>query len=63
MYVFTIDKEIIIFNDHDDLISKINFFMKKIKLRENIIKNAFLKCVSHHTYEKRFSNFLNIINN
>ena len=60
---FTIDKEIIIFNDYDDLINKINFFMKKIKLRENIIKKAFLKCVSHHTYEKRFSNFLNIINN
>lgn len=60
---FTIDKEIIIFNDYNDLKNKINLFLRDIKRRENIIKKAFIKCMKDHTYEKRFKEFLNIINN
>jgi spore maturation protein CgeB len=54
-------KEIVIFKDNEDLIKKINYFLKNDKERESIAKAGYERTIKEHTYEKRFNEIFNIM--
>jgi spore maturation protein CgeB len=53
---YQVGKEIICFQDTDDLIEKIKYYLANEKEREGIAKAGFQRTLTEHTYEKRFNN-------
>lgn len=53
---YSIDREIAIYGDIDDLIEKIRFYLKYDELRESIAAAAYVRTIRDHTYEQRFIN-------
>jgi len=54
-------KEIIIYNNVDDLIKKINYYLINNKEREIIANMGYQRTLTEHTYEKRFNEILKAI--
>jgi spore maturation protein CgeB len=51
---YEIDKEIVVYSDADDLIEKINFYLKHDALRESIAAAALNRTLKDHSYTQRF---------
>lgn len=52
--LFKIDEEIIIFNDIDQLIKLISFYLKHDEERERIANAGYCRVIQSHTYSSRF---------
>ncbi len=55
--LFDVNKEIITFNNKEDLNDKINYFKKNPSEIEEIGKNAQKKVLNNHTFEQRITEF------
>lgn len=55
---YEIDREISVYSDVDDLIQKIQFFLKQDQVRESIATAALWRTLKDHTYTQRFENVL-----
>lgn len=53
---YTESKEMVFYEDVDDLIKKIKYYLKSEKERERIAEAAYKRTLAEHTYEKRFEN-------
>jgi spore maturation protein CgeB len=51
---YSIDREIALYADEDDLIEKIKFYLAHDELRESIANAGYLRTLSDHTFAKRF---------
>lgn len=51
---YEIDREISVYSDVDDLITKIKFFLKHSTLRESMADAAMARTLLDHTYARRF---------
>lgn len=51
---FTIDHEIAVYTDADDLVQKIKFYLKHNALRELIAEAGYIRVKRDHTYASRF---------
>jgi spore maturation protein CgeB len=60
---FSIDKEIVTFDNYNDLKKKINFYLTKEDIRSKVAENAKKRTLAEHTFEKRFSEIFSIIKN
>ncbi|GLB62019.1 CgeB family protein [Cytobacillus sp. NCCP-133] len=58
---FVEDHEIVSFNNEDELIFKINYYMKFKDERKKIAANAAKRVLKDHTFEKRIEKMLSII--
>lgn len=54
-------KEIVIYNDINDLISKIKYYLKHEDERDEIALAGYKRTLKDHTYEKRFNEIFEII--
>ena len=54
---YSIDKEIVIFNDTKEMMNKLEYLHNELneKERRNIARAGYLKTLKEHTYEKRFN--------
>lgn len=50
---FKIDKEIVSYHDVDELVFKIEYYLKNETLREEIATNAYKRVINEHTYYHR----------
>ncbi|GAQ94589.1 spore maturation protein CgeB [Thermodesulfovibrio aggregans] len=57
------DKEIVTFNDYDEMIDKIRFYLPKEDLRKKISKAGQERVLREHTYEVRIKQMIEIIKN
>jgi spore maturation protein CgeB len=55
------DKEIGIYNDPDDLVEKIKFYLMHEELRESIATAGLLRTLNEHTFTKRFKQLFKIM--
>jgi len=60
-HCYEIDRELVIYKDIDDLIKKINLYLKFDKKRESIAESGYLRTLKEHTFEQRFLNIFKII--
>ena len=58
---YEIGKEIVCYDDVDDLIDKIKYYLKHDEEREAIAKAGYNRTLREHTYEKRFDEIFKII--
>src|SRR3989344_7172227 len=59
--LFKIDKEIISYEDTDDLIEKIRYYLKKDKEREAIASAGQKRTLKDHNYSVRMKELVNIL--
>lgn len=59
--LFDEESEIVSFNNMNEIIEKINFYLSNEKSRTNIAKASQLKAYSHHTYTKRLEQMIQSI--
>jgi len=52
---FEIDKEIVCYHNKQDLLDKINFYLKNDTLRDKIRRAGRIRCLRDHTWQKRFA--------
>lgn len=57
---FTED-EIIAYNDFNDCLDKINFYLKEVDLRNQIAHKAYLRAHQEHTFQQRIQDIMNLI--
>ncbi len=55
---YEIEDEIVIFNNIDDLINKVQFFLDNTNERLRISDNAYRRAIKEHSYQKRFTDFI-----
>ena len=55
------DCEIGIYNDPDDLVEKVKFYLAHAELRESIATAGFLRTLNEHTFAQRFENLFRIM--
>lgn len=60
--LFEIGKHLVTYNDHNDLIEKINYYLNNENERNQIAKNGYSHVMEKHTYLERMKYFINIIN-
>lgn len=58
---FCLNKEIAIYEDVEDLISKIKYYLKHSSERKTIAEAGYLRTQKDHSYEKRFKKIFNQI--
>lgn len=58
---YEIEDEIVIFNNIDDLINKVQFFLDNTNERLRISNNAYRRAIKEHSYQKRFTDFIKTI--
>lgn len=60
---YVIDKEVVVYNNYDELIEKIEFYLddKNASARQEIINAGYQRSISDHTYEKRMNQMLKIV--
>jgi spore maturation protein CgeB len=56
------EKEVITFNSENELVDKINYYLNNENQAEIIRKNAYLRSLNEHTYQKRFNNLFQKLN-
>lgn len=56
---FEQDKEIVFYNGKEELLMKINYYLKNSCEREKIAELGYIKAVNNHTYNKRLSYVFN----
>jgi spore maturation protein CgeB len=59
--LFEIGKHLDIYTSKEDLLEKINFYLKNDKLREEITESGYIYVQKNHTYVNRAEQILNII--
>ncbi len=57
------DSEIAIFEDLDECVKKINYFLQNLNARDNMVENSFKKCSQNYTYANRLRKILNVTQN
>ncbi len=57
---FEIDREMIVFDDVDELKTKIDFYLARPELRSEIASRARLRVLAEHTYEHRMAALMNL---
>ncbi len=58
---FVPDKDIVIYEDGDELSAKAEFYLKNESLRQKIVANAYDKVRKYHTCEQRLKKMLEIV--
>ncbi|TLS36896.1 CgeB family protein [Pseudalkalibacillus caeni] len=58
---YNLDKEIVSYHDHDDLLQKIDLYLQKNERRENIANLAYLRTLREHTYYARLQELIDKI--
>ena len=58
---YEIGKEIVAYNDTNDLINKIRYYLEHQEERESIAQAGYQRTLRDHTYEKRFNEIFNSI--
>jgi len=58
---FEPNKEIVFFDNQEDLLSKIKYYLKHDEKRKSIAHQAYLRSVNEHTSQVRWSNFFKSI--
>lgn len=58
---FEIEKELVTYNNIDNLVSKILYYLDEEKTREEIALNGYKRVHREHSYEKRFQKIFNVI--
>ena len=58
---YKIGKELVCFEDLEDLKEKINYYLKNEEEREKIALAGYLRTLNDHTYERRFTEIFNQI--
>jgi spore maturation protein CgeB len=58
---FNLKTEISVFNDHEDLIKKISFFLRNPKTRDRVALNGYKKCKNNYRYSMIISNIFSKI--
>lgn len=58
---FEIGKELECYESKEDLLEKIQFYLKYDEIRKEIAENGFLKVKKYHTYDKRVEHMMNTI--
>ena len=53
--------DIVLFKNNDDLLIKINYYLKNEKERIRIAKNGYRRLLAEHTYKHRVEKFFNLI--
>ncbi|WP_332694906.1 CgeB family protein [Halalkalibacter lacteus] len=56
-------KEIVSFNNNDELLKKVKYYLRHSNKRQEIAANAREKVLNNHTFVHRMNNMVNIINN
>jgi spore maturation protein CgeB len=59
--LFEIDKEIVVFENLDDLLEKIEYYLTHPREREEIAKNAQVRAYQEHTYKHRMREMMKFI--
>lgn len=59
--LFTPGEDLVLFESHDDLISKCHYYLTHEKEREQIAANGYCKVKENHTYEIRFRQIFEIV--
>ncbi len=59
--LFHVGKEIESYNNHSELVDKIEYYLKNEKEREQIAKAGQIRTINDHTYEKRMEELVKII--
>jgi|19_taG_2_1085344.scaffolds.fasta_scaffold03801_4 hypothetical protein len=60
--LFKIGEEIIIYNNMNDLLDKINYYLKNEKEREEVTTKGYNKVKQYHTYNNRANELVSLIN-
>lgn len=59
--LFVIGKEIETYSSYEELIEKIDFYLKNDKKRIEIAKNGYRRAITDHTYEVRLKKLIDIV--
>ena len=60
--LFDIGKEIVVYNDLNDLDNKVKYYLENEEEREKIAKSGYERSKKNHTYNKRCEELINMIN-
>jgi spore maturation protein CgeB len=58
---FVPDEDFVYYNDPEDLLNKIDYYLSHEKERMEIAQNGHQKVKQHHSFEKCFQNMLRVI--
>jgi spore maturation protein CgeB len=58
---FEIGKEVIIYQNADDLADKITYYLRHDEEREKIAQTGYKRAMKDHTYEKRFKDVFSML--
>ncbi len=58
---FTIDEEVVVYNDYSELRNKVRYYLNNDSERENIKNNAQKKALQYYTYHHRIKEMFSII--
>jgi glycosyltransferase involved in cell wall biosynthesis len=61
--LFDIGKEIVVYNDLNDLDNKVNYYLENEEEREKIAKSGYKRAKKEHTYFERAKSLIEIIKN
>ncbi len=59
--LFTPDKELVVFDDYDEMLDKIHYYIDKADERKKIAERGRKKVLAEHTYHKRFDTMFKIL--
>ena len=59
--LFTIGKNIVVYEDENDLINKINFYLNNVEEREKMIQKGYDHVKNNHTYYNRAKQLIKIV--
>ena len=57
---FTSDVDFVYYEDENDMLSKIDYYLTHDKKRNEIVANGYEKVLTSHTFTKRFAEILEL---
>ena len=57
------ENEIALFDDMEECVKKINFFLQNLDIRDDMVKSSFKRCEKNYTYANRLEKILKTVEN
>lgn len=57
------DREIVLFNDENDCIEKIKYYLNNLELRDSLAVNSFQKTSKNYTYANKLKDIIGVVRN
>lgn len=60
-HLFDIDNDLVLYNDQNDLLVKLKYYLNNLKELQVITENGYQNVIKNHTYDERAKNLLTLI--